>query len=78
MVSICFHGQAVAQIDLGKGGEDPKFDISAWVGKHKDHALPVTESVMAALKEKGITAFGGTGYCFGGWPDRMACNIRLV
>ena len=64
--TICFHVQVVAQIVPVKGGEDPKFDIFTWVGKHKDNALPLTESVMAALKEKGISAFGGTGYCFGG------------
>jgi hypothetical protein len=69
MDPTCSHVQGVAQIDLVKGGEDPKFDIFAWVGKHKDHALPITESVMDALKEKGITTFGATGYCFGGWFD---------
>jgi hypothetical protein len=80
MDPICFHGQTglLSQIHSMKRGEDPGFDIFAWVGKHKDNALPLTESVMAALKEKGITAFGGTGYCFGGGPDQMACNIMLV
>ena len=67
MDPLGFYVQVVAQIDPVKRGEDPGFDIFAWVGKHKVNALPLTESVMAALKEKGITAFGGTGYCFGGW-----------
>jgi dienelactone hydrolase len=52
-----------------KRGEDTGFDIFAWVGKHKENALPLTESVISALKEKGITAFGATGYCFGGSFD---------
>jgi len=43
------------------------FNISAWfVNHHEGKTRPPLDSVIAALKEQGITRFGATGYCFGG------------
>ncbi|KAF4610803.1 hypothetical protein D9613_006673 [Agrocybe pediades] len=43
------------------------FDIGKWFPSHGSaQTRPVLDKVIAALKEKGITAFGATGYCFGG------------
>jgi len=57
MGAMVKHGQTVA------GG----FDIMAWVGRHgADVTNPPLYKVIDALKAKGITRFGATGYCFGG------------
>ncbi|KIJ57133.1 hypothetical protein M422DRAFT_23237 [Sphaerobolus stellatus SS14] len=43
------------------------FDVKGWIGKHDESATrPLLDPVIAALKERGITQFGATGYCFGG------------
>ncbi|TDL26717.1 alpha/beta-hydrolase [Rickenella mellea] len=43
------------------------FDLNSWLGKHgADKTRPPLDKVVNALKEKGITTFGATGYCFGG------------
>ncbi|KAJ8585186.1 hypothetical protein M405DRAFT_844670 [Rhizopogon salebrosus TDB-379] len=43
------------------------FNISAWFANHgQDKTRPPLDSVIAALKEQGVTRFGATGYCFGG------------
>ncbi|KAG7095438.1 hypothetical protein E1B28_006187 [Marasmius oreades] len=43
------------------------FDIMKWFPNHgPDKTRPTLDKVVAALKEQGVTAFGATGYCFGG------------
>ncbi|KAF8141932.1 alpha/beta-hydrolase [Boletus edulis] len=43
------------------------FDLLAWLAKHgKDATRPPLDKVIAALKERGVTQFAATGYCFGG------------
>jgi dienelactone hydrolase len=43
------------------------FDLKAWLQRHSEAVTrPRLDAVIAALKEKGITQFGATGYCFGG------------
>ncbi|KAJ3877212.1 dienelactone hydrolase endo-1,3,1,4-beta-D-glucanase [Lentinula edodes] len=42
------------------------FDRDAWREKHGYQITrPAVDAVVAALKEKGVMAFGTTGYCFG-------------
>jgi len=43
-----------------------KFDLNAWFPTHgQEQTRPTLDKVIAALKEKGVTSFGATGYCFG-------------
>jgi len=43
------------------------FDIYDWFKTHgQEYTRPPLDKVIAGLKEKGITTFGATGYCFGG------------
>ncbi|KAJ6483241.1 Alpha/Beta hydrolase protein [Mycena sanguinolenta] len=43
------------------------FDLPEWLSNHTpQHIRPAIDNVVAALKEQGVTAFGGTGYCIGG------------
>ncbi|KAJ6483223.1 Alpha/Beta hydrolase protein [Mycena sanguinolenta] len=43
------------------------FDLPKWLSNHtRQHIRPAIDNVVAALKEQGVTAFGGTGYCIGG------------
>ncbi|EGN92088.1 hypothetical protein SERLA73DRAFT_191614 [Serpula lacrymans var. lacrymans S7.3] len=43
------------------------YDIGKWFQNHgSDKTRPPLDSVIAALKEQGVTRFGATGYCFGG------------
>ncbi|KAG2110573.1 dienelactone hydrolase [Suillus discolor] len=43
------------------------FDVKAWFAKHgTEQTRPPLDKVIAALKERGVTKFGATGYCFGG------------
>ncbi|KIJ55481.1 hypothetical protein M422DRAFT_24055 [Sphaerobolus stellatus SS14] len=45
----------------------PGFDIGKWFVNHgNDKTRPPLDAVIAALKEKGITSYAATGYCFGG------------
>jgi len=42
-------------------------DIMKWLENHgAEQTRPTLDKVIDALKEQGITAFGATGYCFGG------------
>ncbi|KAL5492295.1 hypothetical protein ACEPAI_3742 [Sanghuangporus weigelae] len=42
------------------------FDFPSWLAKHgAEQTRPPLDKVIAALKEKGVTSFGATGYCFG-------------
>ncbi|KAK7054306.1 hypothetical protein VNI00_003499 [Paramarasmius palmivorus] len=43
------------------------FDLAAWLAKHgKEQTEPPLLAAIDGLKKQGITAFGATGYCFGG------------
>ncbi|KAG1898557.1 dienelactone hydrolase [Suillus fuscotomentosus] len=43
------------------------FDVKAWFAKHgTEQTRPPLDKVIAVLKERGVTKFGATGYCFGG------------
>jgi len=43
------------------------FDLMKWFVNHgQDKTRPSLDKVIASLKEQGVTAFGATGYCFGG------------
>ncbi|KAF9459319.1 dienelactone hydrolase endo-1,3,1,4-beta-D-glucanase [Collybia nuda] len=43
------------------------WDISKWFPNHgPEQTRPVLDKVINALKEQKVTAFGATGYCFGG------------
>jgi len=43
------------------------FDIMKWFPNHTQaQTRPTLDKVIAALKEKGVTVLGATGYCFGG------------
>ncbi|KAG7099778.1 hypothetical protein E1B28_001590 [Marasmius oreades] len=47
--------------------DDPNFNITEWSTRHgPEQTLPPTRAVIAALKGRGITKLGATGYCFGG------------
>jgi len=42
------------------------FDLPGWLAKHgQDVTRPSLDKVIAALKERGVTQFVATGYCFG-------------
>ncbi|KAJ7196528.1 hypothetical protein GGX14DRAFT_672825, partial [Mycena pura] len=42
------------------------FDLKAWIGCHgQEQTRPIVDSVVAALREEGITVLATTGYCFG-------------
>ncbi|KAJ3997862.1 dienelactone hydrolase [Lentinula boryana] len=54
------------------------FDRDAWKNKHGyEQTRPAVDAVIAALKEKGINAFGTTGYCFGA-PFSVSLAIENV
>ncbi|KAJ7572089.1 dienelactone hydrolase endo-1,3,1,4-beta-D-glucanase [Mycena floridula] len=43
------------------------FDISKWFPNHtQEKTRPTLDKVIDGLKATGVTAFGATGYCFGG------------
>ncbi|KAI3614062.1 dienelactone hydrolase endo--beta-d-glucanase [Moniliophthora roreri] len=43
------------------------FDIMKWFPNHgQDKTRPTLDKVIEGLKAQGVTAFGATGYCFGG------------
>ncbi|KAE9390906.1 chlorocatechol-degradation protein [Gymnopus androsaceus JB14] len=46
---------------------DSNFNVTDWMAKHgPEQTRPPVDKVIAALKETGVTSFGGTGYCLGG------------
>ncbi|XP_039029727.1 endo-1,3;1,4-beta-D-glucanase-like [Hibiscus syriacus] len=46
---------------------DPHFDIQAWFNKHNTvKGFEDARAVIAAVKSKGVSAVGATGYCWGG------------
>jgi len=43
------------------------WDLPAWLANHgSDKVRPPLDAVIVALKERGVTSFAATGYCFGG------------
>ncbi|KIJ57134.1 hypothetical protein M422DRAFT_40652 [Sphaerobolus stellatus SS14] len=62
-----FNGDSVPVAVLDHPEGYKSFDIVRWLGKHDESATrPQLVPVIAALKERSITQFGATGYCFGG------------
>ncbi|KAH7924310.1 dienelactone hydrolase [Leucogyrophana mollusca] len=56
------HGDGVP-IDAMETG----FDIMTWLTRHPTEVIrPILDTVIASLKEQGVTTFGATGYCLGG------------
>ena len=56
-----------------------KFDIPAWCAKNGNGARrPLIHAVINALKAEGVTDFGATSYCFGGWYTFDLAIDRLV
>ncbi|KAG5647161.1 hypothetical protein DXG03_001116 [Asterophora parasitica] len=54
-------------VDAGALNPGSTFDLGKWIAKHgSNETRPPLDKVIAALKEEGVTAFGATGYCFGG------------
>ncbi|KZW03094.1 alpha/beta-hydrolase [Exidia glandulosa HHB12029] len=47
---------------------DPNWEINRdWFPTHmEEYTRPLLDAVIVGLKERGITVFGATGYCFGG------------
>ncbi|KAJ7679204.1 Alpha/Beta hydrolase protein [Mycena polygramma] len=44
------------------------YDLSGWLAKHTaEHSMPPLRKVVGALKAEGVTTFGATGYCMGGY-----------
>ncbi|KAH7924311.1 alpha/beta-hydrolase [Leucogyrophana mollusca] len=58
------HGDAIPEDAMNPG---KNFDLMAWFPGHTtEKTRPILDTVIAALKEHGVTTFGATGYCFGG------------
>ncbi|KZW03086.1 alpha/beta-hydrolase [Exidia glandulosa HHB12029] len=55
---------------------DPKWNVMRdWFPLHTpEHTRPLLDKVIAGLKERGVTTFGATGYCFGG---KYAVDLAL-
>lgn len=48
-------------------GKVSDFDVQGWLARHQnEQTRPLIDSVIAVLKDQGVTSFGATGYCFGG------------
>ncbi|KAK7045266.1 dienelactone hydrolase endo--beta-d-glucanase [Favolaschia claudopus] len=44
------------------------YDLKGWLAKHTPaHCRPPIDKVVEALKAQGVTKFGATGYCMGGY-----------
>jgi len=57
------NGDAIPVEAMEKG----EFDIMKWFPNHGPaQTTPTLMKVIDGLKEKGVTAFGATGYCYGG------------
>ncbi|KAF7344180.1 Dienelactone hydrolase endo--beta-d-glucanase [Mycena venus] len=64
-------------MDYHRGGSIPVgtmhrpsqgFDMDGWLANHtKADCRPPIDRVVAALKAEGVTKFGATGYCMGGY-----------
>ncbi|KZV88967.1 alpha/beta-hydrolase [Exidia glandulosa HHB12029] len=61
------NGDPVSVEEVSRPGFDVAILNANWVPKHtQEHTRPVLDAVIAGLKERGVTTFGSTGYCFGG------------
>jgi len=72
-----FFGDPIPENAMG----DPSFDRAGWMARHGfETVTPIVDSVVAALKEKGITRIGTNGYCFGAPPafDLAYANVAHV
>ncbi|KAH0836457.1 chlorocatechol-degradation protein [Lanmaoa asiatica] len=48
------------------------FDLFKWLKEHgQDVTRPPLDKVITGLKERGVTQFAATGYCFGGKSARL-------
>lgn len=57
-----FNGDPIPVEAMEKGS----FDLSTWFPRHgSEQTRARIDPVVAALKERGVTKFGATGYCFG-------------
>lgn len=64
-----FAGDARVPTELLSPEERDKFDRNAWVAKHGPETWePILDSVVSAVKAKGISRIATTGYCFGAPP----------
>ncbi|KAG1801754.1 dienelactone hydrolase [Suillus variegatus] len=71
---FAINGFKVVAVDYFNGDGLPidvmnsaSFDVKAWFAKHgTEQTRPPLDRVIAVLKERGVTKFGATGYCFGG------------
>ncbi|KAL9252541.1 hypothetical protein AKJ16_DCAP16554 [Drosera capensis] len=46
---------------------DPNFDVGAWLSKHgTDKGFEDARSVIAELRNKGVSSVGAAGFCWGG------------
>lgn len=58
------------------GMNAPGFDRQEWTARHspRENARPLLDRVLAGLKERGITKFAATGYCYGA---RLAVDLAI-
>ncbi|KAI5889215.1 alpha/beta-hydrolase [Schizophyllum commune H4-8] len=74
-----FAGEAVPDEIMNDPERVAKFDIPAWCAKNGNGARrPLIHAVIDALKAEGVTDFGATGYCFGGWYTFDLASDRLI
>ncbi|KAF8183230.1 Alpha/Beta hydrolase protein [Mycena galopus ATCC 62051] len=58
------HGDPVPRDCMEPGST---FDLAKWLSVHGTaDTRPLLDSVIAALKDEGVTSFAAVGYCFGG------------
>jgi len=58
-----FEGEPVPQTAFDPGSN---YDLYAWLPRHTpEHTLKRVRKVIDGLKERGVTTFGVTGYCYG-------------
>ncbi|KAL0571978.1 hypothetical protein V5O48_009980 [Marasmius crinis-equi] len=59
--------------------DDPNFNLTEWLPTHGvDATLPPTRAVLGALREKGFSKVGVTGYCFGGLYTTLLSQTNEV
>lgn len=61
------------------GLNNPAFDRAGWFARHDlDVTRPVIDTLMAALRDQGVTKFCATGYCFGGRYIKELCIDNVL
>ena len=66
-MSYIFRSRPFASDSPRHCGQSGTFDLPGWLAKHgQDVTRPFIDKVIAGLKERGVTQFAATGYCFGG------------